>query len=100
MSFSRHALIFVSSAVAGLAPAAITAPSAAASAGSGDTPPACLAVAATIGTGISPTGVAVNAKTGMVYVANQTFASNSVSVIDGHTNTVAATVPVGNNPLF
>jgi YVTN family beta-propeller protein len=56
-------------------------------------------VAATIGTGISPTAVAVDTRTGMVYVANQTFASNSVSVIDPRTDTVAATVSVGNNPL-
>jgi len=43
--------------------------------------------------GDSPHGVASNATTNRVYVANQS--NDNVSVIDGASNTVVATVPVG-----
>ena len=46
--------------------------------------------------GGTPAGVAVNPTTNRIYVANQW--SNNVSVIDGATNTVVATVPVGTCP--
>lgn len=42
------------------------------------------------------TGIAVNPTTGHVFVANS--AANSVTVIDGPSMGVMATVPVGNNP--
>ncbi|MGC1580981.1 MAG: choice-of-anchor D domain-containing protein [Candidatus Acidiferrales bacterium] len=45
---------------------------------------------ATIGVGTSPTSVVVNPVTNKIYVANS--GSNSVSVIDGSSNTVTATV--------
>ena len=44
-----------------------------------------------------PAHVAVDAATDMVYTANQ--ASNTVSVINGATNTVTATIPVGSDPV-
>jgi YVTN family beta-propeller protein len=46
-----------------------------------------------------PVAVAVNATTNRIYATNSGYASNSVSVIDGNTNTVIATVPVGNGPM-
>lgn len=49
-----------------------------------------------ISVGSDPDGTAVDAVTGMVYVANA--GSNSVSVIDGATGTVTATIPVGSEP--
>jgi YVTN family beta-propeller protein len=42
-------------------------------------------------------GVAANPKTNTIYVVNQTVAG-TVSVINGRTNTVVATIPVGINP--
>jgi YVTN family beta-propeller protein len=50
----------------------------------------------TIGVGSDPDGVAVDAATGSVYVANE--GDDSVSVIDGATGTVTATVSVGSKP--
>ena len=52
--------------------------------------------APSIAVGTNPVAMAVNPATGQVYVANQT--SGTVSVINGATNTVTATVPVGTNP--
>lgn len=46
-----------------------------------------------------PAAVAVNPTTNRIYAANYGDGSNSVSVIDGTTNTVIATVPVGNDPF-
>ena len=43
--------------------------------------------------GSEPEGVAVNPTTNRIYVAN--YDSNNVSVIDGASNTVVATVAVG-----
>lgn len=43
-----------------------------------------------------PTGVSVNPTTNRIYVANH--GSNTVSVIDGDTNSVIATVPIGDGP--
>ena len=53
-------------------------------------------VAPAIGVGHDPRGVAVDRATDTVYVAN--FRSDTVSVIDGHTRKVTATVGVGHNP--
>jgi YVTN family beta-propeller protein len=50
----------------------------------------------TTAVGVGPYSVAVNSVTNMIYVINQT--SNSLSVIDGATNTVTATLPTGNLP--
>jgi YVTN family beta-propeller protein len=49
-----------------------------------------------ISTGSGPSAEAVNPVTNKIYVANQN--SNSVSVIDGATESVSATVTVGNSP--
>ncbi len=49
-----------------------------------------------ISVGILPNGIAVNPSTNTVYVSNQN--SNSVSVINGATNTVTSTVSVGTSP--
>ena len=51
---------------------------------------------AQIPVGTTPTGLAVNITTNRVYVSNT--GSNTVSVIDGATNTVIKTIPVGNQP--
>jgi YVTN family beta-propeller protein len=53
-------------------------------------------VPVTIPVGNTPEGVAVNAVTNTIYVANEL--SNTVSVIDGATNAVTATVGVGTSP--
>jgi YVTN family beta-propeller protein len=55
------------------------------------------AVTATVAVGTSPIGVAVNATTNRIYVAN--YISNTVSVIDGASNAVTATVAVGTSPV-
>jgi YVTN family beta-propeller protein len=47
--------------------------------------------------GSLPTGVGVNSSTNRVYVAN--YGDNTVSVIDGSTNAVVATVGVGTSPI-
>ena len=54
------------------------------------------AVTASLTVGSSPAAIAVNPSTGTVYVANS--AGNSVSVINGATNTVT-TVSTGTNPV-
>src|SRR5438876_8321881 len=53
-------------------------------------------VVATIPVGAEPYAVAVNPVTNKIYVANT--GSDSVSVIDGNTNTVTSTIPVGYPP--
>jgi YVTN family beta-propeller protein len=50
-----------------------------------------------IAVGTYPYGVAVTPDGGRVYVANSN--TDNVSVIDTATNTVAATLPVGNGPI-
>ena len=52
------------------------------------------AVVATIPVGAKPVGVAVNTTTNRVYVANRFSNPATVSVIDGATNVVIATIPV------
>lgn len=49
-----------------------------------------------IAVGDGPGGVGVNPTTNRIYVANS--GSNTVSVIDGSTNTVLTTIPVGGGP--
>jgi YVTN family beta-propeller protein len=53
-------------------------------------PARALTVTASIPVGTTPVGVGVNPDTGRVYVANR--GSNTVSVIDGATNTLIATI--------
>jgi len=53
-------------------------------------------VKSTVTVGSKPQGVAVNPSTNTIYVAN--LNSNSLSVINGSTNTLADTVSVGTNP--
>ena len=57
---------------------------------------AASAATSTISVGNSPYAVAVNPSTNTVYSAN--IGANSVSVIDGWSNTVTATVSVGSGP--
>jgi YVTN family beta-propeller protein len=52
--------------------------------------------ATTIPVGNGPWGIGVNVKTNRIYVANQD--GDTVSVINGATNTVIHTIPVGNGP--
>jgi len=47
--------------------------------------------------GTYPAGIAINPATNTIYVTNHD--SNTVSVINGATNTMVATIPVGNNPM-
>jgi YVTN family beta-propeller protein len=54
------------------------------------------AVIATIPVGNGVASVTVNPTTNVIYVANAT--DNTVSVIDGATNTVTSTIPVGVYP--
>ncbi len=54
-------------------------------------------VTATVGVGNSPAAVAVNPVTSTIYVVNT--ASDTVSVINGATNSVTATVNTGSNPI-
>ncbi len=49
-----------------------------------------------VSVGTAPSGVGINPTTNKVYVANK--GGNTVSVIDGASNTVAATVSVGSFP--
>lgn len=51
------------------------------------------AVIATIPAGINPAGVDINRLTGRIYVANR--GSDNVSVIDGASSSVIATVELG-----
>jgi len=60
------------------------------------TPAFCQQVAATIAVGNQPTYLAVDEQRNRVYVSNQ--ADDTVSVIDGATNTVLHTVRVGHAP--
>jgi YVTN family beta-propeller protein len=53
---------------------------------------------ASIDVGTEPSGIAVNAATNRVYVAN--FGDGTVSIINGTTNTVARTVAVGAEPAM
>jgi YVTN family beta-propeller protein len=43
-------------------------------------------------------GVAVNPSTNRIYVTNGDYDNNNVSVIDGASNEVIVTVPVGHSP--
>jgi YVTN family beta-propeller protein len=54
-------------------------------------------VIATIPVGTNPNGVGVNPLTNRIFVTNQD--DNTISVINGVTNTVIATVPVGAHPF-
>ena len=54
-------------------------------------------VITTIPVGDFPTGVAANPSTNRIYAANES--DDTVSVIDGVTNSVVATIGVGNGPL-
>jgi YVTN family beta-propeller protein len=51
---------------------------------------------AAVPVGADPYGVAVDATDNLVYVSN--YGGNTVSVIDGLSNTVRQTIPVGSNP--
>jgi len=58
--------------------------------------PAQAGIIATVPVGHSPLGLAINATTNRVYVAN--YMDGTVSIVDEKTNTVIKTVPVGTNP--
>ena len=48
-----------------------------------------------VSVGMSPFGIAYNPENGYVYVAN--FYSNSISVLDGFTNSLVLTIPLDSN---
>ena len=50
-----------------------------------------------ISVGKKPYDITINPNTSIIYVSNSK--SNTISVIDGKTNSVTATVPVGNSPF-
>lgn len=56
------------------------------------------AIVATVATGATPRGVAVNAATKRVFVTNEF--SNNVSVLDATSGALVATVPVGPRPQY
>jgi YVTN family beta-propeller protein len=85
----RAAILFT--AAAGLLAAVTTAASASTPATTA--PDAAITVTATIPVGNTPTGIAVNQRTNTVYVTNEI--GGTVSVIDGRTDTVTTTIPVG-----
>lgn len=60
--------------------------------------PAPPTLIATVPVGIRPVGVGVNPVTNRIYVANK--GSDTASVIDGATNAVVATIPVGAGPSY
>ena len=99
MGHSRHAVILVTTALAVLTPAA-TATAAAASGRPARNPTQAVSahvrVKATIAVGSQPIGVATDPRTNRIYVANA--ASGTVSVINGRTDTVVATVRTGSFP--
>src|SRR5437016_1433994 len=100
MRFTQRAAILTTVAVTGLAPMAIA--TAAAAPASSDYAMAkrvkgCITVTATIRVGTEPLGVAADAMTNTIYVANAM--DGTVSVINGRTNTVTATVDVGGVPV-
>ena len=57
----------------------------------------CITVTATIPVGTQPSGVAANPKTNTIYVPNSF--DSTVSVINGRTNTVTTTIPVGSTAI-
>ena len=64
--------------------------------GGGTSNPQVFTVLTTVPVGTNPCAVGLNPATGKVYVAND--GSDSVSVIDGKTDSVVATVGVGDHP--
>ena len=98
MRFTQRAVIVVSVAIVGLAPAATTmAATPLVSAGAGAAQPGrhCLQVTATIRLGRVTWEISVNPKTGTAYVAD----GGKVSVISGRTNTVVANISAGGAPF-
>ena len=99
MRFTQRGAMLIAAAITGLAPVTTAAAArhrrlragARAQAAKG-----CITVTATIPVGSVPYGVAVDPKTHTIYVAN--VSGDTVSVINGRTNTVTATIPVGNGP--
>src|SRR5690348_6462437 len=84
MRFIPRAACMIGAAVTALAPIATATASAASTSSARGTAQAakgCLAVTATVPVGLFPRGVAVNQKTGTIYVAN--LSGNTVSVING-----------------
>ena len=63
---------------------------------SGAATPAGTVIFGPVPVGTNPSGVNVNPRTNRIYATN--YFSNTVSVIDGTTNTVTATLVVGTNP--
>ena len=97
MRFTHRAACLITMAITGLAPTTTAATASAAPARAmAHEAKDCITVTATIPVGSGPVGVAADAKTKAVYVAN--LLGNTVSVISGRTNTVTATIPVGTHP--
>jgi YVTN family beta-propeller protein len=94
----QRALIPTAIAMAALTPAATTTTAASASlvrvTAHGT---ASCSVAATVGVGSDPRGVAVDLKTNTIYVAN--LLSGTLSLISGRTSKVTATIPAGTFPF-
>ncbi len=53
---------------------------------------------ANITVGSLPEGIAVNQRTNLIYVSNASTSSDSVSVIDGNTNSLVTNIAVGREP--
>src|SRR6266700_1512274 len=92
MRLTQRAAILVAAAVASLAPVATTTAAATSTSPASTSRAAVSAcrVTATIPVGNSPVAVAANPRTNTIYVAN--FNDDTVSVINGQTNTATATI--------
>jgi len=89
MRFTQRTVILITVAIAGLASAATTmATAASASVAASTADAASCGVTATIPVGAGPIGVATDPKTNTIYVTNGP--ADTVSVINGNTNTVTA----------
>jgi YVTN family beta-propeller protein len=97
MSFVQGTASLIAAAIAGLMPMATAmAASAASVQGAAHRTKGCMTVTATIPTGHAAIGIAANPKTNIIYTANTI--DDTVSVINGRTNTVTATIRVGQFP--
>src|SRR5215472_745400 len=97
MRVAQRSAIILAAVISGLVPMAASA-AVPASLARGMTAAAtnCLKVKNTIPVGNAPDGIAVDPATNTVYETNQD--GNSVSVINGQTDTVTATIGVGSSP--
>lgn len=96
MRLTQRSAIILAAAISVLAPTSGATAAASSAQGMAVAATNCLKVKTTIPVGNGPEGIAVDATTNTIYETNQS--GNSVSVINGGTNTVTATIGVGSSP--